>query len=860
MRRFWSVLVVLILTFTSSALEVFLADADGKPFAAEGRVTFRVERNVDDRGVETVRCQLTGLTDATQKLQVVAAEDVRGAATVWDGKDEIPVAKAKFVRPLLMNCYFLMGAAWDGARGVALASGAEDLTSYEDLVSAPKADGVRLFLAVHAALLGKGGRYSCTFHRFAFSPKYGIRDAFARYYALYPARFRRSAAVNPSIYGISAQYASWRWMSPETCRRCNASWEWCHGAGRSWGDPLNTEVPTGKNHTDYTWAENLTFLMRDHKMHKHRNEGMPLEEFDRIQSSRLANGYCCGVVNGFYLMALANLSNKIAARYPDSVATENPFASNDYSYSTEVFTFPECAWGQEVRRQFAALTKKHDIAALAFDVSRPRSVYRGVRLREMSNVGWDKFGPGVVRGVGSAKLFDYIRTLPNKKVSGNCGVIVNTKYQHLTDMLYMDTMMIENTPWDHAPPFPLAYRFALGEKGLTLWEKYDEKTFDPNFNKWPNDEQELFFHDLCRFAVHRSAATGASLPAWYLTEYMEAYSHAFVRMNDAGFKPVIGAQIVGDRWELARYGLGERSYLVLCNETNAVRMASLAVFPGEIETGVVNPQPSTHNSQLTTHNSQLTTPNSQLPTPNSQPPTPNPLYAPFFGGKARNVLGEGAQHVECKVGPLLVNVLEAVGSATGSGELSAEWQGDGVDVRLALESQSFTGKVMLREEFESFALEGARTRTLKPGDRIEIAYRDEALSKAVAPVKEFAFMDGGASAFSMKYAEDGGDSSDMGDRISEFFWSMTRPAGLKNAAQHKVSVPRTADASLPAHTVVLTDAAGRTIRLAAADREAFSRLVRRFLNVLNAFRYPDYRAATKLHPEERAFISRIPRW
>jgi hypothetical protein len=59
---------------------------------------------------------------------------------------------------------------------------------------------------------------------------------------------------------------------------------------------------------------------------------------------------------------------------------------------------------------------------------------------------------------------------------------------------------------------------------------------------------------------------------------------------------------------------------------------------------------------------------------------------------------------------------------------------------------------------------------------------------------------------------------------------------------------------------VLTDAAGRTIRLSSSDREVFSRLVRRFLNVVNAFRYPDYRAATKLHPEERAFISRIPRW
>ena len=89
--------------------------------------------------------------------------------------------------------------------------------------------------------------------------------------------------------------------------------------------------------------------------------------------------------------------------------------------------------------------------------------------------------------------------------------------------------------------------------------------------------------------MHRSAATGASLPAWYLTEYAEAYSHAFVRMNDAGFKPVIGAQIEGNLWELARYGLGEKSYLAVCNTTNAARTASLTVFPNEIATGVVTP-------------------------------------------------------------------------------------------------------------------------------------------------------------------------------------------------------------------------------------------------------------------------------
>ena len=103
---------------------------------------------------------------------------------------------------------------------------------------------------------------------------------------------------------------------------------------------------------------------------------------------------------------------------------------------------------------------------------------------------------------------------------------------------------------------------------------------------------------------------------------------------------------------------------------------------------------------------------------------------------------------------------------------------------------------------------------------------------------------------------------DMADRINEFFWSMTLPKNTKQAHLHlhKVSVPRAADVALPAHTVVLTDAVGRTIRRAGADREAFSRLVRRFLNVLNAFRYPDYRVDTQMHPEERAFISRIPRW
>ena len=342
---------------TGGAFEVTLTDDAGRPFADTAKADFRMTRTRDAGGVETVRCLLRSKTDERLLLKVVASDRLDGATVVWDGQDEVPKAKAAFTQPLLHDHHFLMGAAWGGGRGLALASGAEDLTSWEDLVSVPDERGIALSVAVHAALIRKGAEYVCTFHRIAFSPKYGIRDALARYYPLYPKRFTRDPRILPGTTGICAEYASWRWPNPESCRFGNATWEWCHGAGRSWGDPLNTELPGGKPNVDYTWDEGLDFSLRDGKMRHLRNTRMSIEEFDATQSARLASGYYCGVANGFYMMALANLSNKIAKRYPDSVATEHPFASNDYQFSTEIFTNPECSRGRSSPRQLAALMK-----------------------------------------------------------------------------------------------------------------------------------------------------------------------------------------------------------------------------------------------------------------------------------------------------------------------------------------------------------------------------------------------------------------------------------------------------------------------------------------------------------------------
>ena len=793
--------------------EVELQTADGKR-ASAGTAELTLKRETGPNGVETVRCRLVSTADGVQQLRLTAKEKFAGATRIWDGRDEKKPPKERYEHPLYLNFTFLMCAAWRDGAGMALGTGAEDFNSDADAVF----EGDNVSVSVHAALMGKGSVYECTFHRIAFDPKYGIRDALARYYPLYPRRFRRDPKVTQGVYGICAQYASWRNGDSETCRFMNATWEWCHGAGRTWGDMLNETTPSGKMNVDYSWVEKNAYSLRDGKSRVGYSSKMTREEFDAMQDARLASAYYCGVANGFYTMALANISNRIAGRFRDSQATENPFAPNDYFFSTEVFTFPECSWGTEIRRQISALVKKCDLGALAFDVSRPRSVYRGERLKEMTNVSWDKYGPGVVRGVGSAKLFDFIRTLPNKRLKGNTAVSVNTKYHHLSDLLYIDMTMFEMTPWDHDPPFPLAGRYALGEKGLTLWEGYSPREFDPNFNKWPEKEQHMLLNDLGHYAVHRSFATGASLPTAFMNEYAAKASHAFIRMNAAGWKPVPGAVVAGESWELARYGLGDRSYLAVCNETNAVRTLDLALDAGELATGLVGGTASVSGF----------------------------VFAPFFGGKASQRFGGEGDKIRAAIGPMLVNVLEAVGEAEGEGWLTAEWSGEPGVATLTLASpgkRGFKGKVRCRAAFEDYRLDGAREVTFAGGETVTLVYRDAALASVAAAVRKLDLRKLGK--LTVEHAADV-DSKDIADRLSAFFRGVTKPANAKKARKHVSPVKVAENASLKPLTVRLGG-----LVLTAADREALSDLSRRALNVLNALRYPKYGPSCKMDSSDR---------
>ena len=170
------------------AFEVELQDRDGAPYCQDGQVGLTVERHQDVCGIETIRCRVVSLCDKVQMFRIVANDEFKGATHVWNGKDELAPPKKRLSVPLYMNFTFLMVASWDGVRGVALAAGAEDFNSYADGVF----EGDMRSVSVHATLLGKGAEYVCCFHRVPFSPKYGIREAYARYYRLYPRGCRTS--------------------------------------------------------------------------------------------------------------------------------------------------------------------------------------------------------------------------------------------------------------------------------------------------------------------------------------------------------------------------------------------------------------------------------------------------------------------------------------------------------------------------------------------------------------------------------------------------------------------------------------------------------------------------------------------
>ena len=772
----------------------------------ENIVKLEIVRKAANDG-EDVLCRAVSLVDKQMLLRIEATVALDAGMThVFDGFDEKPL-KGKAERAFFLNDTFPLGAAWSGRKGRALALGAENKDSYADFT----ANAENLKVSVHAAFLRKGSVYNLAIHAYDFDAKYGVRDAFARYYPLYPKRFKRDANVDPAIYGIAAHYGSWRLSDPEVCRMMNSSWDWCIGAARSWGDVCGREQPYGNGRSEYTWDAENNFRDRTGVYRRYKNAEMSKDEFSAVLDERLGSGYHCGIANAYYVMALAKISPAIAKRFPDSVAVGKTYTEFGFNYATEVFVFPELSWYRQLTNDFAQLVKERDIGAIAFDVAFPRGVFRGEKLREMENVSWDEDGAGIVRGAGAAALYDYLRTLKCKKSPYRLGVISNSNGLHISDKLYADTVMAESAPWEDRAPFPLRRRLIAGEKGLTLWEGFDPRMMAPGFKAWPKKSRDSLINSLARCAIHRSFFAGASLPArGFLSEYSAMMSHAFVRMNDAGWKSVPGAQADGKGWEVARYGLGTETFLAVNNLSREDRTVGLDVFSGEIASG----RAGASDGEIAF------------------------LMVPFFGGVATNSFAGSSHKVHFGIEATGAGVLECLGEVRGKGRLVARWAGVPGRATLKVESVDFSGDITFKDSCDTYGRIGAEKRTFAPGKSANVVYCDDWMHAVGEMVRR--------KDFKVEEIVRSSDFAalDQADRVARFFKEVY---GKKD-----VPPPIRVDASLPPFTVKVGD-----VTVSASERIVFSKRVKRLLDVLNAVAYPRYRVPVPMRNREHYRLFRF---
>ena len=782
-----------MLTILAAAVTVSLADADGRALS-DPSVALEVTRAERD-GISSVRACVKGKAEGRRLIRLEArmplGPDVTG---VFDG---LQVRAPEGVRTnALWSGALPLTAAMRGRKGRAFAMDAEGYYPYVDFVASPR----ELVISCRVALIAPGQSYTAEFLDFGFDAKYDVRDAFARYYARYPRLFRKRPGISPAVFGPCAHYMSWRAADPERCRFMHADWEWCIGAGRTWGDPLGREQPVGERNTRYAWDPEFRFRDRSGRRRQFLNEDVSCAEFIRIRDERLGFGSYCGVENAFYVMVLGNVSKAIAARYPDSVAVGPTCTHGSYPQSTEIFTFPECGWGRAARQQLKELAATADLSAIGFDVARARTEYRGERLKEMPNVGWDEHGPSVPRGIANGKLLDDLRGVRTRD-GREVALIINsdTRY-HMSDIFHADVMMAECAPWNHRKPFPLRDRLAMGEKGVTLWEGFRPGDFDAGFRRWAKADQDRFINELARFAVHASFRTGASLTCGYASGYTARLSQAWAALAAAGWKPVPGATAAGEGWEVARYGCGTDSFLTVNNVQPSARTCELSVFPSEVATDRVGAEARGMEGGF--------------------------VYAPYFGGTARHAFSAEGETVSAAVGPQLSTVLECVATAKGTGSLFARWEGDFETMRLVLDRSKFTGTVAFRQAIGSYRLTGE--------DASGAVYANAELKGVLAAVR-------GAKDFGeIRHAPDV-DSADQAARVVAFF----RAADGRFGKDGPRLVP---DRTLGGRTLSVAG-----FVLSADDRRKLAERVRRFLDVLNMERYPNYGPPVPMPPEVAAY-------
>jgi|GEM_PF-6138778 hypothetical protein len=827
MKKFFAILNLSIFCLFCTASELTILNRQGGALTGAQRrdVTIEIKKTESPNNVETIEYRLESLADGEQFFQLRCSAELTGEnISVFDGLELVPANASEHHKQQLFLGTFPLAAAWTATEGIAVAAGAEDHHSFLYMDLRRGGGKAVITQTVNAALLKKGSIYEGKFHVIQFSPKYGERDAMSRYYKLYPQRFLPNPEVDPRLYGISATYSSWIRSNPEWARFTGAEWEWCLHAGRHWGDLTGDyyDMPHEK------YIERYYFTQRDGKFDPKNLNGMPQDEFREIQKQRLADGYYCGIANGYYTTGASRINKAMSAKFNDSLAAAHPQVLDHYDYADSVFAFPETSWFKELMRMIRVVADRDDVGAIAFDIPLESEVYRGPKLREMTNAGFDKFGAGVVRAVANSKLYQAINQVPAKFGNYKLGVIKNGNSLHqINDCFYADNCMAEANPWQYAPPWPRFVRYAMGEKGATFWEGYHPEEFDANYNSWPQEDRDQLIRDLGHYAAHRAFLYGVTCGAHFTSEYLTNLAPAMQACIDARYKVVPGLETADGDITVTRYGNADRSFIALCNKSKTVKTPTVEVFAGEFSSDIAD-----------------------APAGNAL------IFAGFLGGDISNLYRNGKEFVSAPVQPLRVNILEAVGAAPAgaTGEITAKWDSRFAQMTLTLVSKNYSGAVQLREQFGSYKAEHGGSVKLSPGQPVSVIYRNSLSFIDDDAIKAMPLIDG-SPRFTIRYADDHW-SREMAERTAVFFRELGkyRVPLEKDSALPEFTVALSLNGKVPALTAPGIGGNAENLVVHAASREELSTMTRLMLDVLNNIKYPEYIWGVKMDDTDRSIF------
>ena len=489
-----------------------------------------------------------------------------------------------------------MCAAYDGTAGVGLGFDPMQLFSYIETEVRPAgggmgeranggvasdATGVRDEAGIAYGVkivLDPGQSETIRFVTFPFAPRWGEVSAVTAYHALFPAAFRPDPEADPRIFrlGTAGDGPGAYKPTPEGIRRLRLGIDWCYAPVKIPGDWF------GRPETWDRYNENVEpkplaekYGTLDH-WHGHLRT-----MFTRVEDDFRVAPY-------FYIINWAY--HRLAQeRFPEALVTD-PAAQNSIprwvcNNGPDVRLFPLGNRAEDALRQdLADIWRAYPLAGFGHDVAMGDVKYRGPSLAKAPGRAWDAEGIYCDVSVAIAHTADLVRALPRKRF--RAGFWTNGGHHVYSIAVRSDASAFEGSRHALSGWGGARYaRYVLGTKAFQMFSG-DNRDHSTDFYDW----QSASADEIRRMYLRMGRATLGACFRWGYppttdtgTGYEELMELVYTLADELmplGWQMVPGARVTPGV-DLARYGSGANTHLVLINPTGTAAAAQVAVSSGE---------------------------------------------------------------------------------------------------------------------------------------------------------------------------------------------------------------------------------------------------------------------------------------